>query len=129
MFALDVNHPPPQPKSLAEAQQVIEVLWRALGEAVARIEKLEEQLNTDSTNSSQPPSSDSPKKRAERRKKPCSKRAQGAQPGHPKHERTLVAEAEVDEVQRFFPENRCDCGSPLWLEAEPAVRHQVFDLL
>lgn len=128
MFDLDFNRPPPQPQALAEAQQLIEVLWRALGEAMGRLETLEEQLNTDSNNSSKPPSSDSAKQRAERRKKPCSGRARGAQPGHPKHERTLVAEADVDDVQRFFPADCGNCGGPLWLQAEPVVRHQVFDL-
>jgi hypothetical protein len=42
---------------------------------------LEEQLRTDLDNSSKAPSSDSPKSRAERRKKPRSSRARGAQPG------------------------------------------------
>lgn len=128
MFDLDFNRPPPRPQALAEAQQIIDVLWQALGEAMGRIEKLEEQLNTDSNNSSNPPSSDSPKQRAERRKKPRSERARGAQPGHPRHERSVVAEADVDAVHRVFPADCEACGGPLWLQAEPAVRHQVFDL-
>lgn len=128
MFDLDLNGKPPQPKSLDEAQQLIDALWLGLRETTARIEKLEEQLNTDSNNSSKPPSSDSPQKRAERRKKPRSNRPRGAQRGHPKHERVQVSETEVDEVQRFFPEGQCDCGGTLWMQAEPAFRHQVFDL-
>lgn len=128
MFGLDLNDKPPQPISLAEAQQTIETLWSVLREAMERIERLEEQLNMDASNSSKPPSSDSPQKRAERRKKPRSDRLRGAQSGHNKHERALVVEAEVDEVQRFFPEGRCECGGTLWLQAEPAVRHQVFEL-
>lgn len=128
MNALDLKQPPPQPKTLEEAQQWIDALWGALGEALERIERLEEQLRTDSGNSSKAPSSDSPQRRAERRRKPRSDRGQGAQPGHEKHERALVAESEVDTVERFFPAGCERCGGPVEVEAEPALRHQVFDL-
>lgn len=128
MNALDLKGPPPQPKTLGEAQQVIAALWAALGELRERIEQLEEQIRTDSGNSSKAPSSDSPKSRAQRRKKPRSGRTQGAQPGHKKHERALVAESEVDTVERFFPAG-CPCGAGrLELDPEPALRHQVFDI-
>lgn len=128
MNALDLKGPPPQPKTLEEAQSVIEALWAALGEARERIERLEEQLRTDSGNSSKAPSSDSPKGRAERRRKRGSGRGQGAQPGHEKHERALVPESEVDSVERFFPAGCERCGGRVALETEPALRHQVFDL-
>lgn len=128
MNALDLKGPSPQPKTLEEAQQVIDALWRALGEALERIEQLEEQLRTDSSNSSKAPSSDSPRSRAQRVKKPRSSRAQGAQPGHEKHERALVPESEVDAVERFFPAECEQCGGALTLQAEPVMRHQVFDL-
>lgn len=128
MFDLDFNGKPPQPKSLDEAQQLIKALWLGLRETTARMGKLDEQLHTDSSNSSKPPSSDSPQQRAERRKQPRAHRPRGAQRGHPNHERVPVSEAEVDEVQRFFPEGRCDCGGTRWVQAEPACRHQVFDL-
>jgi transposase len=107
---------------------MIDALWLALRETTARLGKLEEQLNTDANNFSKPPSSDSPQKRAERRKQPRSNRPRGAQPGHPKHERVPVSEAEVDEVQRFFPAGCCDGGGTLWMQDEPAFRHQVFEL-
>ena len=58
MNALDLKGPPPQPKTLGEAQQVIAALWAALGELRERIEQLEEQIRTDSGNSSKAPSSD-----------------------------------------------------------------------
>jgi hypothetical protein len=128
MLDLDLTHPAPQPQTLAEAQPLIEALWSALGEALGRIDKLEEQLQADSTNTSKPPASDSPKQRAERQRKPRSARARGAQPGHPKHQRILIEEAEVDHVQRFFPAGCETCGGSLKLHVEPAIRHQVFDL-
>lgn len=72
-------------------------------ELLSRIEQLEERLKVDSGSSSKPPSSDTLEQRAKRCKKPRSGKTQGAQPGHPKHERTLIAEAEVDQIERFFP--------------------------
>ena len=128
MHDLDLSGPAPQPQTLAEAQQLIEALWQVLGEQQRRIEALEEQLARDSATSSQPPSSDTPRQRAQRHQRPRSPRSQGAQPGHPKHERVLVAEAEVDTIERYYPPGRCVCGQALALDAEPAVRHQVFDL-
>ena len=128
MLDLDLTHPAPRPQTLAEAQSVIDALWNALGEALGRIDQLEEQQQADSSNTSKPPASDSPKQRAERRRTPGSGRARGAQPGHPKHERTVVAEAAVDDVQRFFPAGCETCGGALKLQADPAIRHQVFDL-
>lgn len=128
MNALDFKGAPLQPKSLEEAQQVIDVLWRALGEAVEQIKQLEEQLRTDSGNSSKAPSSDSPRSRAQRRKNPRSSRAQGAQPGHEKHEWALVPESEGDAVERFFPAECNHCGGGLTLQDEPVMRHPVFEL-
>ena len=142
MYELDVTGPAPQPKTLAEAQHVIEVLWQSYQELLeqnrqlqaqqqellSRIEQLEERLVTDSGNSSKPPSSDTPEQRARRPKKPRSKRSKGGQPGHPKHERALVEFSEVDAVERYYPEGDCECGGRLHIDREPAVRHQVFEL-
>jgi hypothetical protein len=46
MSALDLKGPNPLPKSLEEAQQVIDALWPALVEAREQLEQLEEQLPT-----------------------------------------------------------------------------------
>jgi len=59
----------PEPKTLEEAQSVINVLWQMVRELSARVEELEDQLAQDSGNSSRPPSQDSPRQRAERKKK------------------------------------------------------------
>jgi hypothetical protein len=42
MLDLDLTRPAPQLQTLAEAQSVIDALGKALGEALGRIEKLEE---------------------------------------------------------------------------------------
>ncbi|BCX80613.1 transposase, IS66 family [Methylomarinovum caldicuralii] len=126
---LDLSRPPPLPGTVEECHRVIEALWRALGEfqqIQARVEELEEQLALGSDNSSQPPSQDSTKKRAERKGKRPTGRKKGAQVGHPRHERALVPAEAVDEVRHYFPHGRCECGGSV------AVRgfrpHQVFDL-
>ena len=80
MNALDFHQPPPQARSLEEAQALIDQLWmlgRVVEELQARIEELEEQLGLHSGASSKPPSSDGPKARAERRKTPRSGRKRG----------------------------------------------------
>ncbi len=142
MTKLDLSGPAPQPATLVEAQQIIDVLWQAYQELLAkqqaavlvqeellsRIEELEERLRVDSGTSSKPPSSDTPEQRAKRRKKRRTGKSQGAQPGHPKHERALVGESEVDEIERFYPPGHCECGHRLEIGDQPAVRHQVFDL-
>jgi len=84
-FKLDLNGPPPLPETVEECHRVIEVLWQVLGEfqrLKARVEELEEQLGTGSDNSSKPPSQDSPKQRAERKRKKATGRKKGAQVGH-----------------------------------------------
>ena len=66
MHELDLTGPAPQPKTLAEAQQIINGLWQSQQELLlrqrelqAQIEPLKEQLHSDSRDSSKPPSSDS----------------------------------------------------------------------
>lgn len=118
----------PEPKTLEEAQSIIRSLWQLVRDLSARVEELEDQLARDSGNSSQPPSQDTPKQRAERKKKKPSGRKQGAQPGHPKHQRALVPEDQVNQIERFYPAARCACGGEVRPETEPCHRHQVFDL-
>lgn len=118
----------PEPKTLDEAQQIIQELRRLVIELAQRVEALEEAQELHSGNSSQPPSQDPPKRRAERKKKPPTGRAKGAQPGHPKHERAVLPEAQVDRIERFYGEGRCACGGVIRPDLEPCCRHQVFDL-
>ena len=123
---LDLNEPAPKPKTLEEAQQLIDTLWQIVIDLVKQVEALSEQLNTSSENSSQPPSKDNPKQRAQRQSKKPTGKKKGAQRGHPKHERTLVPEAEVDQIHHYYPEGQCGCGGTVVLDKYR--RHQVFDL-
>lgn len=117
-----------KPETLEEAQSIIEKLCEVVRDLAARLEELEEQIGRSSGNSSQPPSQDSPKQRAERNQKKPSERKQGAQPGHPKPQRALLPEDQVTRVERFYPAGQCACGGTIEMEAEPSQRHQVFDL-
>jgi hypothetical protein len=74
-------------EALLEAWSGLERVTRAVGEVQQRIDELERQVDRDSANSSNPPSSDAPKSRAERRRLAReaykrSMRKSGGQPGH-----------------------------------------------
>jgi transposase len=92
-----------------------------------RIEKLEVQVEMDSQNSSKPPSSDSPFKRADRKKKvKKSKRAKGGQKGHKAHHRQML---EPDVQNPVLPE-RCKCGHSDFegCRMDPFFTHQQVEL-
>ena len=132
---------PTPPRTLDDALVQIEDLRTLVGhlvehaeklqarneELTAQVEQLLDQAGKSSKNSSKSPSTDSDAQRAGRKKKRSSERRQGAQEGHPKHERALVPEADVDEVRRYFPAGRCECGGSVCVDAEP-TRHQVADI-
>ncbi len=103
---------------------------RPIVQLEARVEKLERQLQRNSRNSSQPPSSDRPGA-PPRRGKDRSGRKAGGQPGHEGHGRELLAVSAVDEVIEHWPE-RCQCGHVFCAAERVAVsdpaRHQVEEL-
>ncbi len=123
---LDLTKAPPLPDTLEESHQVILALWEVVAELQAWKDELEEQLNTGSDNSSSPPSQDSPKKRAERKRKAATGRQKGAQTGHKKYERALLPEDQVDTIKRYYPDTRCECGGLIHIDSYQ--RHQVFDV-
>lgn len=91
------------------------------------IESLQSCQGASSRNSSAP-STDSPEQRAQRKKRTPSPRNKGAQPGHKRHERTILPEDQVDTITRYFPDTRCQCGGIIMPHTQPTYRHQVFDL-
>lgn len=89
-----------------------------------RVEELEARLRKDSSNSSQPPSSDPPwKPPAERRGR--GKRKRGGQPGHSGNHRELVA---PDLVVPVRPTTCSGCGEGLTGEDPEPFRHQVAEV-
>lgn len=103
-----------------EAQAIIRVL-------LTKIAELEARVNKTPRNSSLPPSSEHPhaKPKPKSRK---SGRKRGGQPGHPKHERTLIPVEQCTQVVSLLPENCRRCGESLaGADSEP-LRHQVWEI-
>lgn len=136
---MDFTKPPPKARTLEEAQDIINILWKFCGELSKRIdeqqklietqqkeiEELKEKLNTNSKNSSKPPSSEPFKKKSKKKKK--SKRKQGGQPGHKGVFRELLPEHEVDHIEKYLPPKKCECGSRVRPNTHYR-RHQVHEL-
>lgn len=112
------------PKNLEEALETIGHLAKIIIELQEENARLKEQLNTNSKNSSLPPSRDLNKKK---QSKPKSGRPQGGQPGHKGHQRALVPVEKVNSVIICPPQSHCDCGKELKV-LDQFERHQVFEL-
>lgn len=98
------------------------------------VEELKRRLGQDSSNSSKPPSSDTPasrnkRKQARKDRKSRGKRKRGGQKGHKGHKRALLPESEVDEFIHLYPSECENCWEALPEVADPyAKRHQVTEL-
>src|SRR3972149_3302913 len=78
-------------------------------------------------NSSLPPSTQHPHARP-KRQKPRSPKQRGGQPGHPKHERSLIPVDQCDDVQTLKPTECRRCSRKLsGCDPEP-LRHQVWEV-
>ena len=102
-----------------------------IAELVARVDTLEAKVRQSSGNSSKPPSTDPPWLLPRGKKKPTGRKP-GGQPGHKKHERTLLPTEQVDETHQVWPEQCENCQHDLTtgtrlLVGEP-LRHQVTEL-
>lgn len=105
-----------------------------------RVRQLEARLNTNSGNSSVPPSADSPKSKAEQKKarqerrrlrKKGKRRKRGGQPGHVGHFRNPPER--VDHTNTIIPPKCFDCHAPLDKSSvdrtiDP-VRHYTYELV
>jgi len=115
---------------LVEAQQAtIEVKDREIARLQARVADLERRLGENSSNSSKPPSSDSPADRHARPKDAPSGNQRGGQLGHRGHKRTFLPANRVRSSTDCFPPQcrRCGDALPKRRDADP-VRHQVVDI-
>ena len=113
---------------IAELRQEVAQLRAKLRAAHEKIAKLEEELGRSSSNSSKPPSSDSPAARAERKRKTPSGRKAGGQPGHEMRTRELVPPEKVRRTVVCKP-SRCEqCKGFVSGEDPEPQRHQVWHL-
>jgi len=107
------------------------VLTAKLAELAARLEKLEAELarlRKNSSTSSKPPSSDivkPPKPPAKGKRK----RKQGAQPGHPRHQRPPFSPDEIDKTWDYHLTVCPDCGGHVEPSDEPPRIVQQVEIL
>ena len=92
-----------------------------------RIAGLEERLNTNSTNSSKPPSSDGPAVKR-RPPVPATGKKRGGQPGHRRVVRPLVPPERLRETVACKPTQCRGCGHVLHGDDPEPYRHQVAEL-
>jgi len=118
-----------EPKTLDEAIQTIAGLAKIIVALQEENARLKEQLNTNSNNSSQPPSHDIKGKRKQKAptKKPGTGRRRGGQPGHKGVTRELLPSHEVDVIARCELPSHCNCGGEIVKRAE-VYRVQVHEL-
>jgi len=95
---------------------------------LARITELEGRLNKTPQNSSLPSSSRHPHAKPVPPAKPRSPRKSGGQPGHAKHERSLIPTEQCDRVETLKPAACRRCGRPLAGDDAQPLRHQVWEL-
>ncbi len=92
-----------------------------------RIRKLEAKAGLTPQNSSLPPSTQHPHAKPKPRK-PKSKKKRGGQPGHAKHQRTLIPTDQCNDVQPRKPTECRRCGTKLSGSDPQPLRHQVWEL-
>lgn len=103
-----------------ESQAIIRLL-------LAKIAELEARLGKTPRNSSLPPSSEHPHAKPAPKKRK-SGRKRGGQPGHPKHERTLIPVEQCTQVVPVTPQSCRRCGEALAGSDSEPLRHQVWEI-
>jgi len=103
-----------------------------IAELKQRLSALEARLNTNSSNSSKPPSSDPLDAKPPVTKKKKKKKPRGAQTGHPPHLKKLFPPEQVTRIEPIVPKVCSGCQAPLPRAAGPGdpepKRFQVVEL-
>ena len=92
-----------------------------------RIAALEVQVGQTPQNSSLPPSTQHPHAKPPSGL-PKSSKPSGGQPGHRKHERTLIPAEQCDRIIPYKPANCRGCGAKLKGQDLEPLRHQVWEI-
>ena len=117
-------------EEIQRLRQENQELRQMLQKVLEANEALRAQLKLSSFNFSKPPSSDSPKARADRktRKRPPSDKKAGGQKGHEGHHRQMLPVEQVDHVVDCIPKTCSGCSESLHGHDATARAHQVWDL-
>lgn len=108
-------------------KQLVQRLLERIEALEAGQQSLQEQIQRNSKNSSQPPSQDSPKGFKATPKKKDGKR-RGGQPGHSGHSQELYPPEQCTHIEDHYPEVCCECGHRLRGEDANPQRCQIVDL-
>lgn len=108
---------------------IVEQQAATIAAQAAEIEELKRRLGENSSNSSKPPSTDTPEQRKARNNHKPSGRAPGGQPGHKANKRELLPPSQVTSTTECFPETcrRCETRLPKRRDVDP-LRHQVVEI-
>jgi transposase len=105
----------------------LEQLEQRLKELEIENQQLREKINRTSKNSHSPPTSDSPNRQKDKKKKPRGKK-RGGQPGHQGHSRPLYPVEECQQVRDHYPQTCSCCGEKLKGFDPNPYRHQVVEI-
>jgi len=107
--------------------ELVLLLFQRIEQLQQRVAELEERLNQNSRNSSQPPSSDPPHAPIRPTRTPSGRKA-GGQPGHAGQTRSLKPSDQVQRVVDLRPTSCGTCGALLLGDDPQPQRHQVTEL-
>ena len=115
---------------LAAREREIQQLRAEVERLTKLVAELMEKLGQNSSNSSKPPSSDSPSDKPKmNRGNGKKKRKRGARKGHKGHHRVRLPESQVDKVVDHFPPECENCWKPLPETPDPnASWHQTTEI-
>src|SRR5579859_4710271 len=110
-----------------KVQRLFEYLVKRVNALEEEVHNLREQIARNSSNSSQPPSTDSADNKPAK-KKPASGKKRGGQKGHAGHRRELIPVAECQKVADYYPEQCRKCWEGLSGQDRQPYRHQVVEI-